>query len=435
MRLSQAKQFALSLADQVLSVGGMFLVNIALARTQSKTEYGVFALCYSVFTFLSGLHNAAILETYTVYGSGRYNGHFEDYEALLWRSNRIVGVVLTLVLLAIWGGIVSGSGKASNGSVLGMALASAVLLTASFVRRTFYMRRRPDLAARFSATYFVVCAVMLVVSLKVNLLTGLTAFLIAAVAWLVAGASVAHQLPGNGSRRTFTEIEPGYWGEHWKYARWVFVTALVFQFTTQAYYWLAAGILNVGEVANLRAMYNIVTPIEQVLSAAALLVLPVMAHRYASRRTEGLLPVWKGYVFGSVIATGGFSLLILVLGRRGMHLLYGGKFDDISVLVILLSLLPLFMSVGNTMNAALKAMEKPQAVFYAYAISGASTFAVGIPLILHWGLRGAVLGMLVSGTAYTVTLGVAFSWFIYFCAKKSEVQIALEGSERLGRVG
>src|SRR5690349_15084287 len=174
MQLGRAKQFSLSLADQGLSVGGMFLVNIALARTQSKTEYGVFALCYSVFTFLSGLHNAAILETYTVYGSGRYNEHFEDYEALLWRSNRTVTVSLTFVLLAIWTGIVSGGGKSSTGSVLGMALASAVLLSASFVRRTFYMRRRPDLAARFSATYFVVCAVLLAVLSKANFLSGLT---------------------------------------------------------------------------------------------------------------------------------------------------------------------------------------------------------------------------------------------------------------------
>src|ERR1700758_3079896 len=62
-------QLSYSIFDQGFSVGGMFLANIALARTQSKQEYGVFALPYSVFTFLSGLHNAAVLEAYTIYGS------------------------------------------------------------------------------------------------------------------------------------------------------------------------------------------------------------------------------------------------------------------------------------------------------------------------------------------------------------------------------
>src|SRR5580704_4081430 len=66
---SKATPLAYSLADQAFSVGGIFLVNVMLARTQSKEEYGMFALSYSVYTFLSGLHNAAILEPYTVYGS------------------------------------------------------------------------------------------------------------------------------------------------------------------------------------------------------------------------------------------------------------------------------------------------------------------------------------------------------------------------------
>jgi hypothetical protein len=58
-----------SFADQALAVGGGFLVNVALARTQTKEEYGLFALSYSVFTFLLGLYYAAILEPYTVYAS------------------------------------------------------------------------------------------------------------------------------------------------------------------------------------------------------------------------------------------------------------------------------------------------------------------------------------------------------------------------------
>src|SRR2546430_2289192 len=177
----------------------MFLVNIALARTQSKMEYGLFALCYSVFTFLSGLHNGAILETYTVYGSGRYNKHFGDYETLLWRANGMLGTVLTGALLLIWGGVCYGQQGFTSRPLLGMALATAVLLTASFVRRTFYVRSRPDLAARFSAVYFVTCSLLLWGSLSTSGLSGFTAFLMVAVSWSVAGLGVARQLPGNNS--------------------------------------------------------------------------------------------------------------------------------------------------------------------------------------------------------------------------------------------
>src|SRR5205823_13350278 len=38
---------AYGVADQALAVGAGFLVNVALARTQTKEEYGMFALSYS----------------------------------------------------------------------------------------------------------------------------------------------------------------------------------------------------------------------------------------------------------------------------------------------------------------------------------------------------------------------------------------------------
>src|SRR5260370_31228854 len=88
---ARMRQIGLSIADEGFSVGGMFLVNVALARTQSKEEYGIFALSYSVFTFLAGLHNAAVLEAYTIYGSGRYHRSFPAYAWLLWRSNLLLG--------------------------------------------------------------------------------------------------------------------------------------------------------------------------------------------------------------------------------------------------------------------------------------------------------------------------------------------------------
>src|SRR6266478_1995661 len=99
---ARMRQIGFSIADQALAVGGMFLANVALARTQSREEYGIFALTYSVFTFLAGLHNGAILETYTVYGSGRYKARFAEYAQLLWRSNAWLGVVLTAAISIVW---------------------------------------------------------------------------------------------------------------------------------------------------------------------------------------------------------------------------------------------------------------------------------------------------------------------------------------------
>ena len=96
------RKLGYSSADQVLAIGGMFVVNLALARARSREEYGIFTLSYSVFTFLAGLYNAALLEAYTIYGSGRYHGSLRAYEKLLWRANAWFSTGLTALLLSVW---------------------------------------------------------------------------------------------------------------------------------------------------------------------------------------------------------------------------------------------------------------------------------------------------------------------------------------------
>jgi O-antigen/teichoic acid export membrane protein len=407
---SYIHRVGLSIADQTLSVGGMFLVNVALARVQTKEEYGIFALSYSVFTFLTGLHNAAILEAYTIFGSGRYRQRFHEYAPTLWRANGLLGLAFTGVAVLIWFGLLWLDRPLASRSLLGMATTCGVLVSASFVRRSFYIRRRPDLAAKFSLIFFLSCAALLWLSIRTGVLDGFSAFLIAALAWIVAGVFLVRELPEKTANQSFMELEPGYWSEHWKYSRWVFVTAFVFQFTTQGYYWLAAGFLAVKEVGNLRAMVNLVTPVDQLFTAMNLLILPVMCSRYAAGRRDGLLQVWKFYCAGWFLATCGFAGLVNLVGRSVMHGLYGGKFDNVASLLGTLAVLPVVMGIGHTVNSALKAAERPNLVFYAYVLSGAATFLLGIPLVIHFGLRGAVYGMLLSGATYTGALALGFLW-------------------------
>jgi O-antigen/teichoic acid export membrane protein len=408
---SRLAKLGYSMADQVLAVGGMFIVNIALARYRSKEEYGIFALSYSVFSFLAGLHNAAILETYTIYGAGRYHNRFSSYGQLLWRTNAWLLVGLTMLLLAAWLSVRWLQPDFATPALLGMALTCGVLLTASFVRRTFYMRHRPDLAVRFSAAFFASCVALLALAIRASLLNGLSAFLIVALAWGIASLFILRERPGrldSSDALDFLRHEPGYWSEHWKYSRWVFVTALVFQFTTQAYFWMVAGVLSMKEVAELRAMYNLALPVEQVFAATTFLVLPQMALAFAAREFAKLRRLSRQCALMFLGISSGFALVVGLGSLPLLHIVYGGKFDTVAPLLRWYVLLPVVMGVGNAANAALKAIEKPQSVFYAYLASGLATLVFGIPLVIYLGLRGAVYGMLLSGTSYAVALGLSF---------------------------
>jgi O-antigen/teichoic acid export membrane protein len=399
---------AYSFADQALAVGGGFLVNIALARTQSKEEYGLFALSYTVFAFLLGLYYAAILEPYTVYASGRYRGRFSEYLRLMARSNVVLCVLLTGVLLLGCLLLHWIAPQLLPRAFIGLALTAGVLLSGYFLRRIFYVQRQPGLAAKSSLIFLVTLAGGLWLLARTKHIDSFTVFPALALGWIAAGAVFARKLHFGKPEQSFLETEPKYWREHWSYSKWVLATAFVFQFTHQGYYWLVGGFLSAKEVANLRAMYLLVGPVEQVFIALSYLIVPALSAHYASKRMDDFFSLWKRYGLATLGISGLYAVLVRIVGRPVVHVLYAGKYDGLAPYLFLLTLVPFVMWIGGTMGHALNAVEKPHFVFWAYLSSGAATFLLGIPLVIRFGLWGAVYGMLVSAATYTAALAVSF---------------------------
>jgi O-antigen/teichoic acid export membrane protein len=401
-------QFALGLMDQGFSVGGMFLVNVALARTQTKEEYGAFALSYSIFIFLSGLQNAAVLEPFTVYASGRYQGRFAAYARLMLRSNVISGLVLSAGLLLTCLVLAVVAPSFITPSLLGLSFTVAFILTGAFLRRSFYVMQQPRLAAMTSAVFLASVAALLWIAARARELNGFSVFLILACGWVIAGSAFIRKLPSENVQKSFLQSEPHYWREHWTYARWVLATAFVFQFTHQGYYWLVAGFLSVKEVGELKAMYVLIAPVEQVMISISLLSLPILAAKYAAGMMDVFFAFWKRYALLMTGITLLFALFVRMVGGRVIHLLYAGKFDDLAPMLFLLALVPSIMAIGNTMSDAIRAAEQPRLVFYAYVSSAVATLVFGIPSVKYFGLRGAVYGMLFSAATYSGALAWAF---------------------------
>ncbi|PYX63315.1 MAG: hypothetical protein DMG78_31925, partial [Acidobacteria bacterium] len=136
-----------SITDQALAAGTIFLANVVLARIQSKEEYGLFVLAYSIYTFASGLHNAAILEAYTVFGSGKYSQHFREYLKVMLRSNVIACLSLMVLLGLGLVALLAIAPQLISKALLGLAMTVGILLSGSFLRRTFYILRQPHRAA------------------------------------------------------------------------------------------------------------------------------------------------------------------------------------------------------------------------------------------------------------------------------------------------
>jgi O-antigen/teichoic acid export membrane protein len=151
-----------------------------------------------------------------------------------------------------------------------------------------------------------------------------------------------------------------------------------------------------------------VGPVEQVFIALSYLIVPALSAHFAAKKMGDFFSLWKQYTLTTLGVSTIYAIVMRVIGGRLVHALYAGKYDGLAPYLFLLTLVPLVTWVGGTMGHALNSVEKPHFVFWAYVSSGAATFLFGIPLVMHFGLGGAVYGMLLSAATYTIALGVSF---------------------------
>src|SRR6266487_6590370 len=92
----------LALLDQGLISTSNFLMSVLLARWLTATQYGAYALGFSVFLFLGSVHGALLVEPLMVLGPTSYRDHQRAYlgALILIQLGFAVVFALTLGLLA-----------------------------------------------------------------------------------------------------------------------------------------------------------------------------------------------------------------------------------------------------------------------------------------------------------------------------------------------
>ncbi len=143
----------LAFIDQLLNAGSNFLVSVLLARWLSPEQYGAYALAFSIFLLLAGVHQSLLIEPMLVFGPSSYRDQLREYlGALLW-INGLLGLVFTAVLalfaliahrFALPGGLAS--------ALAGLSVAAPCVLLLWAARRAFYLEQGPAPGSHRSAS-------------------------------------------------------------------------------------------------------------------------------------------------------------------------------------------------------------------------------------------------------------------------------------------
>lgn len=407
LRMRWGGKVFLSLADQAMFSGATFVLNILEARWLSPSDYGAFAVAFSVFLFVSGFHNALILEPMSVLGPARYSELPSEYlDGVLWTHAAVSSGAL--LLMAAAGLVFRAAGLPVSGPLLGLAIGSPAILSFWLFRRICYLKTRPELALAGSLLHALILVLGLLAAHRLGRSSPFSAFLILGLSGLAASLLLRRSIGVESKRISWTAIKPAvhsFLSRHWSYARWVLGSAFVFWLSGAVYPPLIAGLLGLEATGVFQAMQNLIRPLQNVLVACGLLFLPWVSRQRAGKGEGCAHRIMVG-VMAVHIAAACLYLAALMIGKRWIvPLLYGrGYYDGFLWLLGYLGAASLIGAMIQGLHIWLKAFERPEAVFWSQTAGAAATLTVGLLLVWRLKLCGAASGLVLSAAVMALVL-------------------------------
>jgi O-antigen/teichoic acid export membrane protein len=370
-----------------------FFLSVMLARWLAPKAYGAFAVAFTIFLLLGSFHTALLSEPMLVFGQGRYKGRHSEYLRVLlsghWGLVMLGSLILGCSGTVLWR---FGSG-ALAAALLGFALAGPFILLLWFMRRACYIRLEPRLAASGGLVYLLLMASGLVALCHRGWLSTIPALSVMGLASLVTSLWLAGRLGISASPVATTALTREALRDHWGYGRWSVATMPLLWISGDLFYLFLALWWGLEVSAGLKAVANLILPVQHMSSALAVLLVPMLV------RTRGELEFGRLAHLSVALLSGGslaYWGLLVLFQRPIMAVLYSGQYAGYVDVLWILGFVPLGSAVVTGLGGALRALERPDHVFRAYGLSSIVVLTFGVWSTITWGAMGSAIGLALS---------------------------------------
>lgn len=395
----------ISIFDQIVFSGAGFILHILLTHWLIPVDYGVFAIAFSIFLFLSGFYQALILEPISVIGAARYKNNLSPYlGTVVWIH---IGITLILSsLLVVIGIILVTKGNLFAPAFLGLAIFVPAVLFFWFFRQVCYLRARPSLSLKGSLLYALLLFLGLIAAVRQNCLSLFTALFIIALVSVGASFTFWRQLNIRLSDLSWVKVKftiKNILIEHWHYGKWVIGSAFTNWISLIIYLPLVGVFVGVAPAGAFKAMQNLFLPLHKVFEAGLLLLLPWLVQQRMVSSVGSLKRILHKFILVTLLISISYVIILILFKDVIIRFLYGTDyyftflwlFPWLGVVAIVES-----MSYGLCMG--LRALQRPDAIFWAQLAGAMVTISIGIYLVIKLKLLGAVLGTLFALSLITL---------------------------------
>jgi O-antigen/teichoic acid export membrane protein len=147
----------------------------------------------------------------------------------------------------------------------------------------------------------------------------------------------------------------------------------------------------------LKALLNLAMPALHTIAALGVLLLPILVRDRDCGGPRAMKRTMKLSLALFLLGSACYLALLWGFRLQIFHFLYAGKYDAYaSWPLLLVGLLPIAQSLPSVMAGALRALERPNLVFWSFVGSGVLALALGVPLVSSLGVGGALVGIVAS---------------------------------------
>lgn len=391
-----------AILDQWLISGTNFFLSIILARVLSPSEFGLYIFAFTTLVVTVGFMNSTITSPLSVLGAPVGKETWNKFLCVSLIMFFFVSIFLMIILFTSYF-CLKESIYHLNASVLG-AVGIIVLpyLGQEFVRRALLTRLKVRYAFLIDMiTYLTrLLMVLLFVYLEdIDCTTIIYIFGFTSLLGIIFGLYSSDLILKVQDFR----IDYSILKEFWNYSKWTLAEWVPFVLSGQLYIFVVTFVLGNDANGILGACRNLIAPLSILLIGIMNFALPYYSNVNKASGENKLKRSLRG--FFTVLLTCVLIYLVVVnfYAEQFLYFLFG-KYSMYANVVFLYSVGIFFNFLFKPADMYLRVIIKPKLVFISRLITGVICVILCYPLVLYFGIEGAVYTYILSQVTMCIFL-------------------------------
>jgi len=381
-----------SLMDQALVSGSNFLTGVLIARALGLEGFGMFALIWLIAVFIQNIQHAIINTPLLTYGA---QANEEDRPTLLGAvmiRQLVFSGASTLLTFVTMVATMAMQEIPNIGMAAALSACIATTQWQDFFRRLYFTVDKPFVATLVDSVRYLGQPLFLLVllafsaeTLSVTTVLWITA-LTAGLSCLAALFSLPKiQAPG----AEFNAIND----LHWEFGKWMAGTAILQWIALNIFTLLSGALLGPAYAGALKATQSLLGILHIPFFALDNFLPSRGSRALQTDGSVGLDKMLTSYLLYGTGAVLGVALIFFVAPAFWLGMVFGEDFTAHADILRWYGLIYVFYFINLIYRFGLRILGKTQAIFAGYVAAVGILAVVAYPLLLNFGLAGAVFGL------------------------------------------